>query len=279
VINCLLNSLIDTQLKIPALKGLGNIITTPSDQINKYAPTVLDALMSSIDDPNDTISLEAMNGLAKVFKIVQEERISPFLINICHRIRPAFDKPLASIRASAAYLFESLTRFGNSEISKDAFYEQIHTNLPSIILHINDDDFEVRKAFRRALLSVAPLLNRPDISTMLNTGYIFNVDNDNDYNEFLRLNLSKVLVKEFPDRINSYILTCLHPYFESAWDTIKGNAAFFIGTLMFQIHPDARKDIGINIGHVSKQLIGLLTEKSSYVRIQASVSISLLYSY
>lgn len=48
--------------------------------------------MSSIDDTNEVIALEAMNGLSKVFKIVEESRISPILVNICHRIKPAFDK-------------------------------------------------------------------------------------------------------------------------------------------------------------------------------------------
>lgn len=66
--------------------------------------------MSSIDDPNEIIALEAMNGLKKVrifqfysnnlfffkkkkvFKVIEESRISPILVNVCHRIKPAFDK-------------------------------------------------------------------------------------------------------------------------------------------------------------------------------------------
>jgi len=279
IITCLLNSLIDSQIKIPSLKGLGNIVATPKEQINKYTQTILDALMSSIDDPADDISLEAMNGLAKVFMIVEEERISPVLTNMCHRIRPAFDKPTPAIRAAAANLFESLSRFGTSETSKEAFYEQIHTNLTSIVLHMNDDDPEVRKSFRKALFAVGPLLNNQELTTLLNTSHLFKVESDMDYNEFLRQNLSKVLVTAFPDRVNSYIQMCIHPYFNSQWDRIQGNAAFFIGTLMLHIPVDQRKEVGVNVGHVTKELIKLLQSESPEVRTQSSISMSLLYTY
>jgi len=235
--------------------------------------------MSSIDDPADDISLEAMNGLAKVFMIVEEERISPVLTNMCHRIRPAFDKPTPAIRAAAANLFESLSRFGTSETSKEAFYEQIHTNLTSIVLHMNDDDPEVRKSFRKALFAVGPLLNNQELTTLLNTSHLFKVESDMDYNEFLRQNLSKVLVTAFPDRVNSYIQMCIHPYFNSQWDRIQGNAAFFIGTLMLHIPVDQRKEVGVNVGHVTKELIKLLQSESPEVRTQSSISMSLLYTY
>lgn len=81
----LLNSLVDPLLKIPALRGLGNIAQCSKAMIDKYSPTgipttelllftvpVLDALMSAIDDKLDDVVLEAMNGLAKVFKVVDE---------------------------------------------------------------------------------------------------------------------------------------------------------------------------------------------------------------
>jgi hypothetical protein len=45
---------------------LGNVGAAGAAETNKYAPTILDALMSSIDDANEDIAMEAMNGLAKV---------------------------------------------------------------------------------------------------------------------------------------------------------------------------------------------------------------------
>jgi hypothetical protein len=104
LVNCMMSSLADPVVKFHALRGLGNIVHVGIDLANKYAPTVLDALLCSIDDANESIAMEAMNGLAKVFAIVQEERMSPILINICHRIRPAFDKVNATKPIPSAHL-------------------------------------------------------------------------------------------------------------------------------------------------------------------------------
>jgi hypothetical protein len=68
--------------------------------------------------------------------------MSPILVNICHRIRPAFDKPNDEIRAASFTLFGSLYRFGEGS-ARDPFYEQIHNNLPSLVLHINDENATV----------------------------------------------------------------------------------------------------------------------------------------
>jgi len=274
----LLNSLVDPILKIPTLRGLSNISSSPPDHIHKYAPTILDALMSSIDDRSDDVALESMNGLAKVFQVIDETRIAPVLINICHRIRPAFDNPNDRIRTSSAALFASLARFGEG-ISKDAFYEQVHSNLPSIVLHINDEKEEVGVAFKKALYEVGPLLHNDTLTTLLKTNHIFSVSSDIDYPDFIHMHLSKALITGFPDRLNSYVQTCINPYFESTWDVIKANAAYFVGALLCHIPEDQRKDIGINAGHTTKALVGLLAEKSPIVRQKAAEAMGMLWSY
>lgn len=48
-----------------------------------------------------------------------------------------------AIRAAAFTLFGALWRFGQDSAA-DVFYEQIHSNLPSIVLHINDDSVKVQ---------------------------------------------------------------------------------------------------------------------------------------
>jgi len=278
LITHLLTSLVDPLLKIPGLRGLSNIVSCPPDQINKYAPTILDALMSSIDDRLDDVALESMNGLAKVFKVVDETRIAPVLINICHRIRPAFDNPNEKIRASAAALFAGLARFGEG-IAKDSFYEQIHSNLPSIVLHINDENEDVQKAFKKALAEVGPLLHNENLNAVLKTPHIFSVDSDIDYPDFIHMHLAKALIAGWPDRLNSYVQTCVNPYFTSPWDIIKANAVYFIGSIMGHIPEEIRKEVGINSGHSAKALIGLLAETSPIVRQKAAEAMGMLWSY
>ena len=48
------------------------------------------------------------------------------------------------MRTAAITLFGNLSRFGGGP-SKEPFLEQIHTNLVSLLLHLNDPDTEVRK--------------------------------------------------------------------------------------------------------------------------------------
>jgi len=234
--------------------------------------------MSSIDDRLDDVALESMNGLAKVFKVVDETRIAPVLINICHRIRPAFDNQNEKIRESSASLFAGLARFGEG-IAKDAFYEQIHANLPSVVLHINDENEAVQNSFKRALFEVGPLLHNETLTSLLQTPHIFSVENNIDYADFIHMHFSVALIAAWPARLNSYIQICINPYFTSNWDIIKANAVYFIGAIMGHIPENIRKDVGINSGHTAKALIGLLSEKSPIVRQKAAEAMGMLWSY
>lgn len=48
------------------------------------------------------------------------------------------------MRAQAIILFGNLSRFGDGP-SKAPFLEQIHSNLVSLLLHLNDPEIEVKK--------------------------------------------------------------------------------------------------------------------------------------
>ena len=52
------------------------------------------------------------------------------------------EKP--AVRAQAIILFGNLSRFGDGP-SKAPFLEQIHSNLVSLLLHLNDPEVEVKK--------------------------------------------------------------------------------------------------------------------------------------
>ena len=62
---------------------------------------------------------------------------------------PEYQQPLSfqdrtNVRAQAFILFGNLSRFGDGP-SKAPFLEQIHSNLVSLLLHLNDPDVEVKK--------------------------------------------------------------------------------------------------------------------------------------
>jgi len=266
----LLSSLVDPTIKLQCLKGLGNIVSVGPEEANKYAPTVLDALMSSIDEINEVNAMQAMNGLAKIFELVEEQRMAPVLVNICNRIRPAFDKENDDIRSAAFNLFGSLYRFGSGS-ARDAFYEQIHNNLPSLLLHLNDSNETVRNACKAALSSLAALYRSEEVGNLFTSPF-------NDYNEFLN-DVSIQLISSYPERLNYLVMTSINEYFKSSWDIVKANAAIFVGFILGNLPEDKKKTANLNPGLISKAIISLLKEKDPKVRKACADAMSLMHNY
>eukprot|EP01116_Phalansterium_solitarium_P016259 TRINITY_DN3745_c0_g1_i3.p1 TRINITY_DN3745_c0_g1~~TRINITY_DN3745_c0_g1_i3.p1 ORF type:complete len:1692 (-),score=828.04 TRINITY_DN3745_c0_g1_i3:272-5347(-) len=225
LVNCLLGSLVDPVVKLQALRGLGNIVAVGAELANKYAPTVLDALLTSIDDRLEPLAREAMAGLAKLFEIVEEARMAPVIVNLCHRIRPAFEKDNDDIRAAAYTLFGSLWRFGSGS-AQEAFYEQVHTYLPSLVLHCNDVSAQVIVACKQALRQLVPLLHSQPLQEVVDAPQL-DAHRSLDYGEFLN-DISMAMIESFPERMNSYVMTCCD-FFKSEWNLIRANACSFNG--------------------------------------------------
>jgi len=274
LINRLLAGLVDISIKFPCITGLGNIVAVGVTDGNKYAPTILDALLSSIDDRDDNIAQQAMNGLAKVFGMAAEERISPILVNICHRIRPAFDKDNDQIRAASFNLLGALVRFGNGSAA-EPFYEQLHNNLPAILVHMDDPNEAVRNSCKNTLRILAPLYRREEVVQFLE--HDLSPDAYFQYPEFLN-DFSKLLVEHYPDRVNYYVMTSID-YFKSHWNEIKVNASALVGFILGNLPADKRKACNLSPSMFTKALIELLKERDADVRKAAADAMSLLYSY
>jgi len=275
LVNSLLSSLMDESIKLQALRGLGNVASTGLTEVNRYAPTIIDALMCSIDDANEVIAMEAMNGLSKIFGLVDEARVAPILVNICHRIRPAFEKMNHQIRAVSFVLFGTLWRFGNG-IAADAFYEQLHYNLPALILHMNDENDAVKVACKTSLRQLAVLFRAEELQNFFE-GKALDTNRQLMFDEFLN-ELSKILINNFPDRINYYVMTSVD-HFKSQWDTIKINAVAFVGVTLKNLPQHVRSRITLNPGLITDEMVKLLKDKTASVRSATGNAMSLLHSY
>jgi len=129
-----------------------------------------------------------------VFELVDERTVAPILVNICHRIRPAFEKPHDEIRMASFQLFGTLNRFGNNQ-GAAVFYEQLHNNLPCLYLHVNDPNENVQKACKVALKRLAPLMRCNDIVTFFEE--TLDENRAINYMDFLN-RLSVILVRGQP---------------------------------------------------------------------------------
>lgn len=276
LINAMLSCMINPELKIAALNGLSNITSGTQDQQDMYATTILDALMSGVEDPFEPVALAALSGLARVVVTVDDRRVAPIIINLCHRLRPLLDRPSAAIRASASSLVGNLARFGNGP-AKSQFVEQCHDLLPSFLLHINDDDDSVRVACKTTMVSIAPFLDNEEIEKLF-TGPGFDPNRPLNYDDFIHY-LSKFLIAAFPNRLNYYLMTAVEPYFKSQWPVIRASAATFVGALLGNIPKEKRQALNLNPSRISKALVVLMAEASPQVRKKAAFAVSLLHTY
>ena len=70
----------------------------------------------------------------------------------------ACDQEKPAVRAQAFILFGNLSRFGDGP-SRTPFLEQIHSNIVSLLLHLNDVDPEVKKVCILSSFCVTLLLS------------------------------------------------------------------------------------------------------------------------
>ena len=96
------------------------------------------------------------------------------------------------MRNAAFALFGNLARFGRSGQARATFLEQIHSNLVSLLLHLNDPCSDVRRSCKATLRQVAPLLASEQINTMFQKHLID--DAGLHFGEFMN-DLSKILVR------------------------------------------------------------------------------------
>lgn len=276
VIDSILNSMSSKDLKIQALEGLSNIVSTKQEQQDTYATTILDALMSGLEDSDEDISLAALTGLKKVMSTVDDRRVAPIIITLFRRLSPLLDKPVATIRAASAELIGTLSRFGDGT-AKNQFTENCHKILPTILFHIADTDTDVQVACKHTMVAISPYLRDDEIHKLF-TGSNFNPNRPLNYDDFIAY-VSRLLIKAFPDRLNYYIMESVDTYFKSQWDVIKAAAANFVGNVLGSIPSEQRDAMNLNPGRVSKALISLMAQPSGMVRKKAATAMALLHTY
>ncbi|EDV29054.1 uncharacterized protein TRIADDRAFT_52558 [Trichoplax adhaerens] len=277
IINCLLSRLVDDNLKVRmfCVRGLGNVASVGREHFNAYSTTVLSALMSGIDEKDDSdcdITLEAMSGLSRIIAELDETHVRSILINISLKIRPCFEKSEEKVRARAFTLFGHLSKFGDGP-SKVPFLEQIQANMVSLLLHLNENEASVVKACKFTLRSIGPLLNNSEIDYMFQK-YLLD-DATLYYGEFLN-NLTRLLISEYKEKTSLYV-TGATRFFKSEWEEIRANAATLIGYYLGNLPNELRETISKE--HVCNALKMLLKDTSPMVRSGCATATSLLYEY
>uniref|UniRef100_A0A8C4NFG2 Maestro heat-like repeat-containing protein family member 1 n=1 Tax=Eptatretus burgeri TaxID=7764 RepID=A0A8C4NFG2_EPTBU len=269
----LLGRLVDSErdIRTLCLRGLSNV-AAGGTQMYKYSTTVVSALVAGMDDrddPEDVITLEAMAGLARVLSCLQVDDVSAILVNVALRIRPFFEKEREAVRAATFHLLGLLSRFATGT-AREQFVEQLHTNLASLLLHLNDEDPAVRKACKFALREAGPLLGSSAVATMFCKHLL--EEATLIYGDFCS-DLAKLMVQDFLDKVPFYVLSCV-TFFKSIWPIIRGNAAMLVGFFMGFMPAEAMQ--GVSLEHVCGAVLALLKDPAPCVRAHAADALGLL---
>ncbi|CAG9530361.1 unnamed protein product [Cercopithifilaria johnstoni] len=276
LITNLMKALEDRNLKIRklAVRGLGDLACCSDSILNKYSSDAIQAAMAGLDDSGDhrdDVAMEAVNALNKLSTRVPDTHLENILSNVLLKLRPCFEKESSALRAVSFSLFGELgQRVGNY----DAYREQLLINIVSIVLHLNDEEDQVKQMCARCLVSVCSLLNSDRLTLLIERN--LKIDEQcHNYRQFLK-EFSVILAFSFPDRINYYALSC-NNYFKSTSSRIRSNAAHMTGYLLGELTPELRSTISKEL--IFAGLMLLLKDHDIDVRLSTARAISCLHRY
>ncbi|VDM94933.1 unnamed protein product [Thelazia callipaeda] len=276
LISALMKSLDDPNLKIKklAVRGLGNLACCTDSILNKYSSDAIQAAMLGLDDSGDRrdeIAMEAVNALNKLSTRVSNSHLENILSTVLLKLRPCFEKESSALRAVSFSLFGELgQRVGNLE----AFREHLLTNVVSIVLHLNDEEDQVKQMCARCLVSVSSLLHSDSLASLIHREFKDD-EKCRNYRQFLK-EFSAILAFSFPDRINYYALNC-NNYFKSTSSRIRANAAYMTGYLLGDLTPELRSTVSKEL--IFAGLMLLLKDHDVDVRLSTARAISCLHRY
>merc|ERR1711871_932466 len=192
------------------------------------------------------------------------------LVNIIFRLRPAFTRKEASVRAAAFTLFGTLCRFG-SGIHRDNFNDQVHQALPMFLVHMNDKKENVREAAHEGFKKVVALMGVPKLVEMVDA-----YDPHSAYHDNFLEEISPVILELFgKTRIRSYLDSTM-VYFSAKGAQNKQNSVYLTGCLLKYSSEADRKRINANV--VVSAMLQLLKDKDQSVIAKTCKALSLLHS-
>uniref|UniRef100_A0A6P7GVH6 Maestro heat-like repeat-containing protein family member 1 n=1 Tax=Diabrotica virgifera virgifera TaxID=50390 RepID=A0A6P7GVH6_DIAVI len=278
----LLEMILDVQgdscslVKRLGLQGLGYAAEHLSyELVSRHCNPILSVLMNSLDYHNigmeSAVILEGMLSFSKLLDAMEGCKFSSFQVTAAVRIKPLLDQEDVNLRRAAFRLLGDLTQSLNSEGNLEAFKEQIHGNIVTLLLHLSDPDIYVVKACKYTLRKIGPYLGSSKVNSMIQEHLI---DEANlHFTDFIR-DIIKLMTEDLQDLFPLLIMTCLS-YFKSQWEEIKGNAALIAGLLYSQLVPENKSRVSLDT--VCDRLLRLMDDEDEEVRVKAVEAVSYLF--
>ncbi|XP_058077009.1 protein SHOOT GRAVITROPISM 6 isoform X2 [Magnolia sinica] len=232
---------------------LRGLVQIPTHYMLKYTTQVLGVIVALLEDPDEMVQLTAVQCLQTVLESSPKDAVYPLLLNLSIRLRNLQTSMNGNMRANAFASFGALSNYGYGA-QHEAFLEQVHSMLPRLLLHVHDDDSNVRQACRNTLRRLAPLMSVDGMSPLFNA-HCFNSDHRTDYEDFIR-DVTRQLYQNFFNRADSYMASAIQA-FDAPWPVIQANAIYFSSS-MLSISEDER-----SMASYYTQVFGMLVGKMS----------------
>ncbi|KAG0600149.1 hypothetical protein M758_11G010900 [Ceratodon purpureus] len=239
--------------------------------VTEYASQALNVIVALLEDNEDEVANAAVCGLSPVVEVVTCEVVAPMLLNLCVRLGFLQTRQMESTRGAAFEALGSLSKFATGD-QLDTFMEQIHTILPRLVFHVNDEAPSVSQACKNALRSLSPLLHSQDIRALANLR-TFDFGRSLEYDDFVK-EFVKHLMLQFGDKVDVYV-SCAIQAFESPWPLIQANSTYFAGCLLSEVND--KKCLAKYLPQVSTLLVKMTANSpSALVRAKSTLALSLI---
>jgi hypothetical protein len=296
-------------VKLYSLRGLANLTKQSKDVLHKYVTPVTGALISNLEDSNEQVIMQSMKSVKIVFNVADDEYISPLLLNLCVRLKPAFEKPNPQLREASILLFGSLARFATGSMS-DTLINTFFANLPTIVLHLQDNDASVIRACKICLKEIVPQLGSSKFNSLFETDLFKTESRPSspvapitvtpvsttptsaksptsgtptttkalegeliDFDAFAE-QFATTFITEFPNRISDLVMN-LVVFYKSDWAGVCAGAVLIIGYVLANINNDMRGRV--NLRHTCAGLVTLLKSQSALIREKTSKVLGMLH--
>ncbi|XP_042435238.1 protein SHOOT GRAVITROPISM 6-like [Zingiber officinale] len=207
---------------------LCGLVQIPANHVLNYIAQVLGVIVALLEDPDESVQLTAVQCLLSVLSTAPEDAVDPILLNLSVRLRNLQICMNEKMRSKAFAAYGALSKYAKGS-QHQAFLEQVHATIPRLILHLHDDDLNVRQACRITLRQLAPLIEVDGFSNLFHK-QVFSSDRRSDYEDFIR-DLSRHANQFLSPRVASYLASLIQA-FDSPWPVIQANAVYFSSCLL-----------------------------------------------
>ncbi|XP_020389799.2 maestro heat-like repeat-containing protein family member 1 [Rhincodon typus] len=231
LLRCLYSS--SSVVQFLCVRGMSNVTTGAPHRIEKYSRPVLCAmtgLMETGENDNELLMFEVLLCLTKHLEQLRPNTIRPFVLKIITGIEPFFEAKCDKVRAEAFSVLGCLVKCGCKD-PRTYFYQQIHSHLVCLLLHLGGNSKEVSRSCTSTLRLAIALIASADTYSKVEK-HLGEVTLN--YTGFLK-DISKQLIKDVPDRIHTYVTDCIS-FFTNPQEQIRANAVT-LSAFFFQ-HPE-----------------------------------------